>query len=105
MISENVSAGNAEFFLKKDEAFTQEITNFKFVNYKKDVEVPANGACIFKNKPNVEVFVFKKITHKLKDLIIILKEGELSILRKIDSSKVDEKEQFLKDFVIFEIPN
>ncbi len=85
MISENVSAGNAEFFLKKDETFTQEITNFKLVNYKEDAEIPANGACIFKSKPNVEVFIFKKITHKLKDLIIILKEGELSILKKIDS--------------------
>ena len=101
MISDNVSAGNAEFFLKKDETFTQEITNFKLVNYKKDVKIPANGTCIFKNKPNLEVLIFKKITHKLKDLIIILKEGELSILKKIDSSKTSEKEQFFKDFVIF----
>jgi hypothetical protein len=85
LISENISAGNAEFFFKKDEKFTQEISNFKLINYIKDVEIPENGACILKYKPYAEVLIFKKITHKLKHLIIILKEGELSILRKIDS--------------------
>ncbi len=69
------------------------------------MEIPENGACIFKNKPTVEVLIFKKISHRLKDLIIILKEGKLSILRRIDPEIVDEKERFFKDFVIFELPN
>lgn len=76
---------------KKKDIFLQEIKNFKIINQKKDMKIPENGACIFKSKSTVEVLMFKKITHKSKDFIIILKEGELRILRTIDSGNANEK--------------
>jgi hypothetical protein len=76
---------------KKNDIFLQEIKNFKIINQKQDMKIPENGACIFKCKPTVEVLIFKKITHKSKDFIIILKKGELRILRTIDSENVNEK--------------
>ena len=71
------------------------------LNNEENKTIPENGACIFINKPTIEVLLFKKITHKLKDLIITLKEGKLSIMRVINQDKVLEKEQFFKDYLIF----
>ena len=71
------------------------------LNNEENKKIPENGACIFINKPTVEVILFKKITHKKKDLIITLKDGKLCIMKVINQDKVLEKEQFFKEYLIF----
>jgi hypothetical protein len=72
------------FFLINDDKNKIKEKKYTFC---KDNKIPDNGACIFVNKPKIEVIIFKKITYKLKDYLIFQKEKELSILRIIISEK------------------
>jgi hypothetical protein len=55
LIREHFEAENRDFFFTKDDKLAKE---YKFLKDPK--EIPKNGACIFLNKPNKEVILFKK---------------------------------------------
>ena len=68
----------------------------------KDHKIPYNGAFIIKNKPTIQVAIFKKVTHKLKDYLIYKKDKEPSIIRTLISEK--DREQFFENCVVFSLP-
>jgi hypothetical protein len=72
LIREHFEAENRDFFFTKDDKLAKE---YKFLKDPK--EIPKNGACIFLNKPNKEVILFKKTYQKfsMKYYLVGLKKN------------------------------
>jgi hypothetical protein len=84
LIQENLKAQNRDFFFKKEDKFYSE---YRFIENPK--VIPDNGACIFLNKPNKEVIVFKKTyqNFNMKTYLSCLKNNKPSTLLEISSEK------------------
>ncbi len=96
MIKQHFEDENRDFFFNKDDKLFEK---YEFVT--KENYIPNNGACIFLNKPNKDVVLFKKTyqNFNMKEYLVCLKSDKPSTLMEITSKK--KRKLFLKQALLF----